>query len=57
MKGQANWADYDNAGDDWSGNVGVLFSIFNDRLGFGADYLLAGENETVRGYVRWSFGR
>jgi len=57
VKGQANWADYDNAGDDWSGNVGVLFSIFNDRLGFGADYLLAGENETVRGYVRWSFGR
>lgn len=57
VKGQANWADYSDAGDDWSGDVGVLFSILNDRLGFGADYLLAGENETVRGYVRWSFGR
>lgn len=57
VKGQANWADYSNASSDWSGDVGVLFSLLNDRLGFGADYLLAGENETLRGYVRWSFGR
>jgi hypothetical protein len=57
VKGQANWADYSDAGDEWSGDAGVLFSLLNDRLGFGADYLLTENNDTIRGYVRWSFGR
>jgi hypothetical protein len=67
VKGQANWSDYSNS-DEWSGEVGVLFSILNDRLGFGVDYEYAdsnsdplavvpdGSNQTLRGYVRWSFG-
>jgi len=63
VKGQANWADYsnpissNNSSSEWSGDVGVLFSVLNDRLGFGADYLLAGNSDSIRGYVRWSFGR
>ena len=56
-EGPGQLGHYSEAGDDWSGDVGVLFSFLNDRLGFGADYLLAGENETARGYIRWSFGR
>jgi hypothetical protein len=61
VKGQANFADYDQAGEQWSGEVGVLFSILNDRLGFGADYEYADSDvntfQTLRGYVRWSFGK
>jgi hypothetical protein len=57
LKGQANWADYDKAGDDWSGEAGVLFSIINDKLGFGASYELADKSETLRGFVRWNIGR
>jgi hypothetical protein len=57
VKGQANWADYSEAGDEWSGEAGVLFSLLNDRLGFGADYMLTENDDRLRGYVRWSFGR
>jgi hypothetical protein len=57
VKGQANWSDYGDSGDEWSGDVGVLFSILNDRLGFGADYILGDKADSLRGYVRWSFGR
>jgi hypothetical protein len=56
VKGQANWADYSDSGDEWQGEVGVLFSILNDRLGFGADYFLGENSDTLRGYIRWSFG-
>jgi hypothetical protein len=57
VKGQANWADYSDAGDEWSGDIGVLFSILNDRLGFGVDYVLGENSDALRGYLRWSFGR
>jgi hypothetical protein len=57
VKGQANWADYSKASSQYSGDVGVLFSFLNDRLGFGADYQLVENNDSVRGYIRWSFGR
>ena len=67
VKGQANWADSDLS-DEWSGEVGILFSILNDRLGFGADYEYADvepsaqlansyNTDTLRAYVRWSFGK
>jgi hypothetical protein len=57
VKGQANWSDYSDAGDEWSGQAGVLFSLLNDRLGFGADYVLTENDDRLRGYVRWSFGK
>jgi hypothetical protein len=55
VKGQLNWADYGDAGEVWSGDAGVLFSVFKDRLGFGADVIVAENANTVRGYIRWSF--
>lgn len=57
VNGQANWAAYSVSSSDWSGDVGVLFSFLNDRLGFGADYRLVESNDTLRGYIRWGFGK
>ena len=56
-KGEVDWADYSEAGDDFTYQVGVLFSILNDKLGFGANYEFTDEAETLRGFVRWNFGR
>ena len=57
VKGQANWANYSDAGDEWSGEAGALFTILNDKLGFGANYELGENADTLRAYIRWNFGR
>lgn len=57
LKGQVNWADYDQSGDDVGGEVGVLFTFLGDKLGAGASYELVNEADQLRAFVRWNFGR
>jgi hypothetical protein len=57
LKGQVNWYDYDQSGDDVSFNVGALFTFLGDKLGVGADYEVVDDADTLRGFVRWNFGR
>jgi hypothetical protein len=57
-KGQVNWTDFDQGGDDVTANVGVLFTFLGDKLGAGADYELADTpGDSLRVFARWNFGR
>ena len=56
LRGQVNWLDYGDAGDDTTVEVGALFSFINDRMGVGASYE-SGDNETARAYFRFNFGK
>jgi hypothetical protein len=56
-KAEVDWADYDQAGDDLAYQAGVLFTFLGDKVGVGVNYELADDNETLRGFARWNFGR
>ena len=55
-KGQVNWNDYDQAGSDTTVEVGALFSMLEDRFGFGAEYE-SGDADILRAYFRINFGK
>lgn len=57
LKGEVDWADYDQSGDDVGYQVGALFSFLGDRLGVGANYEIVDSNDTLRAFARWSFGK
>ena len=56
LRGQVNWLDYGDAGDDTTVEVGALFTFINDRLGVGASYE-SGDADTARAFVRFNFGK
>ena len=56
LRGQVNWVDYGDAGDDTTGEAGVLFTFLKDRIGIGASWE-TGDADTTRGFVRFQFGK
>jgi hypothetical protein len=57
LNGQVNWSDYGgDTGSNTTGEVGVLFSFINDKMGVGANWE-TGDSDTTRAYFRWNFGR
>ena len=57
LKGQVNWVDFDEGGDDVTGNVGAMGTFLGDKLGIGADWEVHPDSDTLRAFVRWNFGR
>lgn len=55
LRGQVNWHDYGDAGDDTTVEAGVLFTFLNDRIGVGASYE-TGDADTARAFFRFNFG-
>ena len=56
VKGQVNWIDLDQGGDDTTFEVEGLLCLLDDRLGLGVGYE-TGDADTMRAFARWSFGR
>jgi hypothetical protein len=56
LRGQVNWLDYGDAGDDTTVEVGALFTFINDRIGVGASYE-SGDADTARAFFRFNFGK
>lgn len=57
VKGQVNWSDYSDAGDDVTGEAGVLFTFLGDKIGVGATYEVQNFGDQARAYFRWNIGR
>jgi hypothetical protein len=57
VKGQVNWVDYSDAGDDTTFLGEAVVLILNNKLGFGASFETGSDADTLRGFVRWNFGR
>jgi len=55
--GEVNWSDFDEAGSDVGGKVGVLFTFLGDKLGAGASYEVINNADQLRVFARWNFGR
>jgi len=57
VKGEVDWADYSDAGDDFTYQAGVLFTFLGDKLGAGANYEFTDDADTLKVFARWNFGR
>jgi hypothetical protein len=56
LRGQVNWLDYGDAGDDTTVEFAGLFTFLNDRIGVGGSYE-TGDADTARAYFRFNFGK
>jgi hypothetical protein len=55
-KGKASFVDFSDAGDDVVWELGGLVTFMNDKLGVGASWE-TGDSDTLRGFVRFNFGK